>query len=605
MARAGLGGGIGRLGGRGRKGAATGTPTAPVNTAIPVITGTPSVGETLTASAGSWTGFPAPTFAAQWKRGGVDISGAISGTYVLQAADLGTMITVTVTATNASGSASATSAAVGPVAAALTAPVNSVLPAITGTAAVGQTLTSSTGTWSGNPTPTYTYQWLNAGVAIGSATSSTYALQASDEGDLITVTVTATNSQGSAGATSAATGPIGPLVTDVGGAALLTSETDGFATDFTYATDANRVCKKVASVKTEYGTSFFTNAGTSTKWVYNAGGTLVNVAAGSLALDYDPVTHAAKGLLVEPQATNLCLQSSAFDNAPWSAGAGATVTGNNALAPNGLMEADRVVFDGGGSVEQVYQAVTQPATTHTRSIYIKGTVGQTITLTDAVATTKLHTLTGGWDRVSISSTDGGYVSVRIGTASSETARTVWLWGAQVESGSVATSCIPTTSATVTRAADAVTCLTSTFPWSAAGSNSIVSNAAGNEVATAIYWTMHDGTDAERYVLDTSAGTKKARLFTADASVTQTDLFGASTPVAGTFYKVGVALATNDFAGSIDGGTVATDAVGTMPTVTTLQLGGPRTSSTGRNIYLKSIKIVPRRMTNGQLQTETT
>jgi hypothetical protein len=58
------------------------------------------------------------TYAYQWKRGGVNISGATANTYTLVTADLGAMITATVTATNTAGSASATATAVGPVTAA-------------------------------------------------------------------------------------------------------------------------------------------------------------------------------------------------------------------------------------------------------------------------------------------------------------------------------------------------------------------------------------------------------------------------------------------------------------------------------------------------------
>jgi hypothetical protein len=86
------------------------------------------------------------------------------------------------------------------------APVNSVLPAITGTATEGQTLTASTGTWSGSPT--FAYVWKRGGVAIGSATASTYLLVTADVGAVITVTVTATNAGGSADATSAGTSAV-------------------------------------------------------------------------------------------------------------------------------------------------------------------------------------------------------------------------------------------------------------------------------------------------------------------------------------------------------------------------------------------------------------
>jgi hypothetical protein len=58
------------------------------------------------------------SYAYQWKRGGVNISGATANTYTLVTADIGAMITATVTATNTAGSASATAAGVGPVIAA-------------------------------------------------------------------------------------------------------------------------------------------------------------------------------------------------------------------------------------------------------------------------------------------------------------------------------------------------------------------------------------------------------------------------------------------------------------------------------------------------------
>lgn len=84
-------------------------PAAPTNTALPTITGTAQVGQTLTAANGTWTG--SPTFTRQWKKGGVNISGATSATYVPVEGDIGATITVTITGTNAGGSASATSAA--------------------------------------------------------------------------------------------------------------------------------------------------------------------------------------------------------------------------------------------------------------------------------------------------------------------------------------------------------------------------------------------------------------------------------------------------------------------------------------------------------------
>lgn len=79
------------------------------------------------------------------------------------------------------------------------APVNTALPAISGSGAV---LSASTGTWTNSPI-SYTYQWYRNGVAIGGETASTYTIGASDIGATLTVTVTATNASGSTSATSA------------------------------------------------------------------------------------------------------------------------------------------------------------------------------------------------------------------------------------------------------------------------------------------------------------------------------------------------------------------------------------------------------------------
>lgn len=89
-----------------------------------------------------------------------------------------------------------------------TGPVNTVAPAITGTAQEGRTLTCSTGTWTGITPITYAYQWKRNNVNIGSATNSTYLLVAADVGQNIKCTVTATNVTGSASADSNTVGPI-------------------------------------------------------------------------------------------------------------------------------------------------------------------------------------------------------------------------------------------------------------------------------------------------------------------------------------------------------------------------------------------------------------
>lgn len=85
------------------------TPFPPRNTAVPTLTGTATVGSTLTCNPGSWIDSTSVSY--QWLRGASVIAGATSATYVLQASDGGASVSCRETATNATGSRSATSAA--------------------------------------------------------------------------------------------------------------------------------------------------------------------------------------------------------------------------------------------------------------------------------------------------------------------------------------------------------------------------------------------------------------------------------------------------------------------------------------------------------------
>ncbi len=82
-------------------------PSPPANTEPPHVSGTPSVGRTLTCSNGAWEG--AESFDRAWLRDGNPIEGEAGTTYIVQNADLGHSISCEVTATNEGGSESATS----------------------------------------------------------------------------------------------------------------------------------------------------------------------------------------------------------------------------------------------------------------------------------------------------------------------------------------------------------------------------------------------------------------------------------------------------------------------------------------------------------------
>ena len=167
----------------------------PINTIAPVISGIAQRGETLTSTTGTWTGVGTITFAYQWQRNDVNISGATSSTYLLVADDDNTSITCVVTATDSEGTGTATSNAISPI---LGSPYNLVAPVASGTGQVGQTLSTTNGSWQGIATITFTYQWRRDASDISGATSSTYTLVADDYATDIDCVVTATNTLGSA-----------------------------------------------------------------------------------------------------------------------------------------------------------------------------------------------------------------------------------------------------------------------------------------------------------------------------------------------------------------------------------------------------------------------
>lgn len=170
-------------------------------TAIPVVTGTPTEGETLSTTNGTWIGTPT-LYEYSWLRDSVtEIPGATSNTYELTSDDVGFVINSRVTASDAddlpeiadSEFTATVEAAGGDV------PVNSVAPVVTGTVRLGRTLSCGTGTWSNTPTG-YAYQWqrdTGSGFSnIGGATASTRVLAVADLTADIRCLVTASNAEG-------------------------------------------------------------------------------------------------------------------------------------------------------------------------------------------------------------------------------------------------------------------------------------------------------------------------------------------------------------------------------------------------------------------------
>jgi alpha-tubulin suppressor-like RCC1 family protein len=177
----------------------------PTNTVSPSISGDAIDGVRLVGSLGSWNG--AGSYEWTWRRCDTGcIAVGHAATYRLTSADLGSRMRLGVTAFNANGSTEKASVDTDPVQVA--SPLALHLPAITGTFALGSTLSASTGSWSGTGPLAYLFEWfrcLSAGRcrAIAGATSSIYVVQSADLGRRLRVRVSARNQAGLASVASA------------------------------------------------------------------------------------------------------------------------------------------------------------------------------------------------------------------------------------------------------------------------------------------------------------------------------------------------------------------------------------------------------------------
>jgi hypothetical protein len=231
----------------------------------------------------------------------------------------------------------------------------------------------------------------------------------------------------------------------------------------------------------------FTRASTATR--VNASGLIESVASGVPRLDY--LNSTCPKLLLEPQRSNLVLQSESFNNAAWTK-TNATVTANAATSPDGYVNADKLITNNAAANGQVNQTISKAATATTYTIsafakkdewdqaylYISDSASfanrlqaffniETGTLIQAnafgtftAASGKIENYGNGWYRISATVTTSTETSILARIYSIDSVATVgdgtsgiYIWGAMLESGAYATSYLKTEAAAVTRLAE--------------------------------------------------------------------------------------------------------------------------------------------------------
>jgi hypothetical protein len=361
-------------------------------------------------------------------------------------------------------------------------------------------------------------------------------------------------------------------------------------------------------------------------------GLIQTAAINAPRFDYDPVTLAAKGLLIEEQRTNLLVRSAEFDNASWLK-SDATVTANATTAPDGTSTADKLAETATTAGHYLYQSAGSAAT-HTASIYAKAAERSWLIVTVNSSNTFFNVSNGtvgsapsgftaaitdagnGWYRCSVTATlpASGAIVFWTSTANNVTSYAgtagsgIFIWGAQLEAGAFATSYIPTVASQVTRSPDAATMTGTNFSsWYSQTEGTFVSEASTfKPTATGAVGIVYQPQNGSNSFIDTiySTASIETRVFV--SSVSQSTI-----PVAyvfGVTDKMALAYKANDFASTRNGILIGTDASGTVPTgIDRMGIGGSATPGTGLfplNGHIRQIAYYNTRLPNATLQALT-
>jgi hypothetical protein len=369
---------------------------------------------------------------------------------------------------------------------------------------------------------------------------------------------------------------------------------------------------------------------TTTQAITNYVPVLLTAGGGQPRFDHNPTTSESLGLLIEQQSTNLCLYSSEFNIAPWTINSSSvTITANTVVAPDGTITGDLIKSNSLGN-DFVYQAPTLATTTvATYSFYIKnvdatisrmmarnsvtsmevvinwsGSTLSSLTLNTGTSTSFVA-VGNGWYRVQATFTTGETnQQFRIYPDSLVAGKSAFVWGAQIETGSFATSYIATTSAATTRAADAASMTGTNFSsWYNAGEGTLYSEAKllavpGGSTYPGI---VKISTDSANKIGFWTIPAATSMYFSVSANSTSSaDISIAQSPVSN-FVKISGVYKVNDFAASVNASTVGTDTSGVIPVVNKMDIG---TYDNSWNGTIKKIAYYPLRVTNAQLQSLT-
>jgi hypothetical protein len=355
----------------------------------------------------------------------------------------------------------------------------------------------------------------------------------------------------------------------------------------------------------------FTRSG-NTATVVNSSGYITPINADLPRFDYDPVTLACRGLLIEEQRINVCLYSEDFRNTaeagssrPWAVSSGAnTVTANAGTSPANDNTASQMSFTASSFAGRGQSFTATSGVTYTWSVWIKrlsGAGNGRISFVGAIASATSFAATGDWQRISITATAAStgtatalvfpeYLATRTGD--------YLLWGGQIEAGAFATSYIPNVATgTTTRNADVATMTGTNFSdWFNATEGAFSVQMQVNAVPTGnrypIYITDGTATNIIAGRLNTSPNFGQ---YVFDTSVQQVSM-SASNPVSVNTPFVGAFAYKQDSFAVARNATLSVDTLGTVPIVNQLAF-----QTANSSVHYQKLNYWPQRLTNAEVQ----
>lgn len=340
------------------------------------------------------------------------------------------------------------------------------------------------------------------------------------------------------------------------------------------------------------GTVTFTRASTAT--YVNSSGLIASAAIDAPRIDYNPSTLVTRGLLIEPAATNLCLYSDDFTNAAWTASN--CTTAKTATGPDGVSNSASTLTATAGNAT-VLQAITSASASRLTSCWIKRRTGTgVVEMTQDNGTAwAAVTVTASWTRVSIAAATAANPTVGLRIVTSGDAIDVALF--QHETGTAISSAIPTTSATVTRAADVASMTGTNFSdWYNATEGTVVVEAE-TLVSGGRLFSISAGANTDRIY---SRASTASHIVSQVGGVVQADI-DAGTFSTSAVAKLAAAYKANDFAACIDGGAVATDVSGTLPTVNKINIGSAYNGASQLNGHIRRLRYWNTRLADATMQ----